>query len=152
MFAGWTNGPNPALVGSAGLGGQPGYLFFLPQREKRLWNRKSSRCRRGKWGFGGVSPMPEAVIKAWPTNNSHPVNLLKSYIVSHRHFGKGNTFLYCRWPLRSYSTLRLWGLLQCAQQPGSTQTPPRVSLASLKGQWNPQVTWSFEASNFRRPK
>lgn len=96
MFAGWARGQNPALIGSAGLGllrGHLGDLFFLPQWEKRLWNRKSSCCRWGKWGLGGVSPMPEAVIKTQATNNSHPVNLLKSYIFSCRRFGKEIHFL-----------------------------------------------------------
>ena len=146
MFAGWRNGQNPAHVRWVGLGlqgGHPRNLFFLPQWEKRLWNRKSSCCHWGKWGLGGVSPVPEAAIKAWTANNSHPVNLLKSSILSCRHLGKEIHFLL---------PLTLMFLFQTQANPRTAKTTPARRVPHQPEETvRPWVHVSFEANDFHWP-
>lgn len=138
------NGQILLLLGVGGLGprrAHPGSLFFLPQGEKSLWNRNSSCCRWGKWGLGGVSAMPEAAIKAQTANNSHSGNLLKSYILSCRHFGKE---IHFPWPL----ILVLLFQTSAAPTTATCQPLPRGSPASLKGQWGPGNTFPLKQMIF----
>lgn len=138
------NGQILLLLGVGGWGprrGHPGSLFFLPQGEKSLWNRNSSCCRWGKWGLGGVSAMPEAAIKAQTANNSHSGNLLKSYILSCRHFGKE---IHFPWPL----ILVLLFQTSAAPTTATCQPLPRGSPASLKGQWGPGNTFPLKQMIF----
>lgn len=77
--------------------------------------------------------MPEAAIKVQAANNSHPVNLLKSYLLSCRHFGKEIHFLL---PLTFMSLFQTWAATRTARCPAAwvgQDSPRPVSFASLEG-------------------
>lgn len=46
-------------------------IYFSSHKKRRDYDREDHPAITEGWGLGGVSPMPEAVLKAQPTHTSH---------------------------------------------------------------------------------
>ena len=64
----------PTLCWAGAAGRPPGEFIFPPTMREKIMKQKIILLSLRKAGLSGVSPMPEAVMKAQTANNSHPVH------------------------------------------------------------------------------